>query len=75
MTPLKGADGNVYALAQGNLVISGFGVESTDGSSISVNVPSSGRIPNGARVERTVPSPFALGDHSVLNLCGVPFSH
>jgi flagellar P-ring protein FlgI len=68
MTPLKGADGNVYAMAQGNLVIGGFGVESTDGSSISVNVPSSGRIPNGAMVERIVPSPFAMGDHIVLNL-------
>ena len=68
MTPLKGADGNVYAMAQGNLVIGGFGIESTDGSSISVNVPSSGRIPNGAMVERTVPTPFAMGDHIVLNL-------
>jgi flagellar P-ring protein precursor FlgI len=68
MTPLKGADGNVYAMAQGNLVIGGFGIESTDGSSISVNVPSSGRIPNGATVERTVPTSFALGDNIVLNL-------
>jgi flagellar P-ring protein precursor FlgI len=68
MTPLKGADGNVYAMAQGNLVIGGFGIESTDGSSISVNVPSSGRIPNGASVERSVPTSFALGDHIVLNL-------
>ncbi len=68
MTPLKGADGNVYAMAQGNLIISGFGIESTDGSSISVNVPSSGRIPNGALVERTVPTPFAMGDHITLNL-------
>ncbi len=68
MTPLKGADGNVYAMAQGNLVIGGFGVESTDGSSISVNVPSSGRIPNGASVERIVPTSFAMGDHIVLNL-------
>ncbi len=68
MAPLKGADGNVYAMAQGNLVIGGFGIESTDGSSISVNVPSSGRIPNGAMVERIVPTSFALGDSIVLNL-------
>ncbi len=68
MTPLKGADGNVYAMAQGNLVIGGFGIESTDGSSISVNVPSSGRIPNGATVERSVPTSFAMGDNIVLNL-------
>lgn len=68
MTPLKGADGNVYAMAQGNLVVGGFGIESTDGSSISVNVPSSGRIPAGATVERIVPTPFAMGDHIVLNL-------
>ncbi len=68
MTPLKGADGNVYAMAQGNLVVGGFGIESTDGSSISVNVPSSGRIPNGATVERIVPTSFSMGDHIVLNL-------
>jgi len=68
MTPLKGADGNVYAMAQGNLVIGGLGVATGDGSSISVNVPSSGRIPNGATVERSVPTPFAMGDHFVLNL-------
>ena len=68
MTPLKGADGNVYAMAQGNLVVGGLGVESTDGSSISVNVPSSGRIPNGATVERVVPTSFAMGDSIILNL-------
>ncbi len=68
MTPLKGADGNVYAIAQGNMVVGGFGIESTDGSSISVNVPSSGRIPNGATVERIVPTSFGTGDSIVLNL-------
>ena len=51
-TPLKGADGNIYAVGQGNLVVGGFGAEGNDGSSITVNVPSVGRIPNGATVER-----------------------
>lgn len=68
MSPLKGADGNVYALAQGNLVVSGFGAEGRDGSRVSVNVPSVGRIPNGATVERTVPNAFSQGDSLVLNL-------
>ena len=68
MAPLKGADGNVYAVAQGSLVVSGFGAEAKDGSRVSVNIPSAGRIPNGAIVERAVPSPFALGDSLVFNL-------
>ena len=55
MTPLRGADGQIYAIAQGSLVVSGFGVNGKDGSRISLNVPSSGRIPNGASVEREVP--------------------
>ncbi len=73
MTPLKGADGRVYAIAQGSLVVSGFGAES-DGSSITVNVPSAGRIPNGATVERGVASPFATTDRLVLNLHNVDFT-
>lgn len=68
MTPLKGIDGNVYAIAQGNLIVGGFGVEAQDGSSISVNIPSAGRIPNGASVERTVATSFGIGQHIVLNL-------
>src|SRR5690554_123018 len=68
MTPLKGIDGNVYAIAQGNLVVGGFGAEGADGSRITVNVPSVGRIPNGATVERAVANPFASGDHLVFNL-------
>ncbi len=68
MTPLKGADGGVYAMAQGNLVVGGFGVQSGDGSSITVNVPSVGRIPNGATVEREVANPFMSGDYLTLNL-------
>lgn len=68
MTPLKGADGQTYAIAQGNLVVGGFGAEGRDGSRITVNVPSVGRIPNGATVEREVPTAFAQGDSVMLNL-------
>ncbi|MGQ0697896.1 MAG: flagellar basal body P-ring protein FlgI [Panacagrimonas sp.] len=58
MAPLKGADGQVYAIAQGNIVVGGLGVSGKDGSRVSVNIPSSGRIPNGATVERAVASNF-----------------
>ncbi len=68
MTPLKGLDGKVYAVAQGNVVSSGFGAEGLDGSKIVVNVPTVGRIPNGASVERMVTSPFAQNDSLVFNL-------
>ena len=68
MTPLRGADGEVYAIAQGNLVVSGFGVQGQDGSRIVVNVPSAGRGPNGATVEREVPTAFAAEPFVVLNL-------
>jgi flagellar P-ring protein precursor FlgI len=62
MTPLKGADGQVYAIAQGNLIVGGFGAETKDGSRITVNVPSVGRVPNGATVERMVANPFDTND-------------
>ncbi len=68
MTPLKGIDGNVYAVAQGNLVVGGFDAEGRDGSKITVNVPSAGRIPAGATVERPVPSGFDQGNSLTLNL-------
>lgn len=74
MAPLKGADGQVYALGQGNLVVSGFGVQGADGSRLSLNVPSVGRIPNGATVERMVPSNFGQGDSLVLNLNNPDFT-
>ncbi len=68
MTPLRGADGQVYAVAQGSVLVSGFGVSGKDGSKIILNVPSSGRIPNGATVERSVPMRFDSDAHLVLNL-------
>src|SRR5450755_2445491 len=68
VTALHGLDGQIYAIAQGNLIVSGFGVEGTDGSKLTVNVPSSGRIPNGATVERAVPTQINEGDSITLNL-------
>lgn len=74
MTPLKGADGQVYVIAQGNLISSGFGAQGADGSRITVNVPSAGRIPNGGIVERAVPNPFAHGKSLTLNLHTADFT-
>jgi len=68
MAPLRGADGEVYAMAQGSLIVSGFGVSGKDGSRIALNVPSGGRIPSGATVERAVPSNFATEPYVTLNL-------
>lgn len=68
MAPLRGADGNVYAIAQGNLIVGGFGASGNDGSSVTVNIPSAGRIPNGATVERAVPNDFLSNDAIILNL-------
>jgi len=68
LTPLRGADGQVYAMAQGSLVVSGFGVSGKDGSRIAVNVPSSGRVPNGATVEREVATGFDQTPFVILNL-------
>lgn len=66
ITPMKGMDGQVYAIAQGNLAVGGLGVNGDDGSSVTINVPSVGRIPNGATVELEVPT--TLGDNGVLSL-------
>jgi flagellar P-ring protein precursor FlgI len=68
MTPLKGVDGNIYALAQGNLVVGGLGVDGADGSRLTINIPSVGRIPDGASVERSVPTAFASGQPIIFNL-------
>ena len=68
MTPLKGVDGQIYAIAQGELVVGGFGSEGLDGSKVTVNIPSAGRIPNGATVEKAIQNSFAYGDHIIFNL-------
>lgn len=74
MTPLRGIDRKVYAIAQGNVVVSGFGVEGIDGSKITVNVPSSGRILNGAMVEQIIDTPFGDSSEVVLNLHQADFT-
>ncbi len=66
-TPLKGADGEIYALAQGNLVIAGAGA-AAGGSSVQINHLSAGRIPNGAQIERAVPTPLLEGNSVRLGL-------
>ena len=66
MTELRGSDGEIYALAQGQLTVSGVDVNAA-GSSIRVGVPTSGRIPGGAIVEREVETPFQTSDYLVFN--------
>jgi flagellar P-ring protein precursor FlgI len=73
-TFLKGVDGNVYAIAQGSLIVSGFSAEGLDGSLVIQNTPTVGRIPGGAIVERSVISPFASGDYLTFNLRRSDFS-
>jgi len=74
MSPLKGADGKIYAVAQGNLVVGGLSAAGRDGSSLTVNNPTVGRIANGATVERSVPTPFADGNSIVFNLHNSDFT-
>jgi flagellar P-ring protein precursor FlgI len=68
MAPLRGADGEVYALAQGNLVVGGLGVDGKDGSRVSINIPSDGRIPGGATIERAAPTAWSAAPEVRLNL-------
>ncbi len=73
MTPLKGADGQVYAMAQGNLVVSGAGA-AAGGSKTVVNHLDVGRIPNGATVERAVPTNLGQGEFIFLQLNTADFT-
>lgn len=66
-TPLRGADGEIYALAQGNVVVGGAGA-AAGGSKVQVNHLSAGRVPQGAQVERAVPTPINQGDTITLGL-------
>ena len=72
-TPLKGADGQVYAVAQGNLIVGGAGA-SANGSKVQINHLSGGRIPQGATVERSVPTPLNQGDSIQLDLDSADFA-
>ncbi|MES2441655.1 MAG: flagellar basal body P-ring protein FlgI [Pseudomonadota bacterium] len=74
LTPLLGADGAIYAMAQGNLAVGGLGAEGKDGSSVVVNIPSSGRIPEGATVERTVDTGFDTTPFLTFNLARSDFT-
>ncbi len=73
LTPLKGADQQIYAMAQGNVVVGGAGA-SAGGSKVQVNHLSAGRVPGGATVERAVASPFAAGEYVYFELRDSDFS-
>ena len=73
LTELRGIDGQVYALAQGALTVTGINIDS-NGSSVQIGVPTSGRIPNGAIVERLIETPFESADNIVFNLRDQDFS-
>ena len=74
LAPLLGADGQIYAMAQGNLAVGGLGAEGADGSKIVINVPSTGRIPEGATVERAVATGFADTPFLTYNLQRADFT-
>jgi flagellar P-ring protein precursor FlgI len=73
LTPLRGADSKVYAVAQGNLLVAGAGAGAA-GSSVQVNALNAGRIPAGATVEREVPTPVGQGDFVYLETNHVDFT-
>jgi len=68
VTPLTGADNQIYAMAQGNLAVGGLGISGADGSNLTVNIPTAGRIPGGATVEREVADAFATTPELLFNL-------
>lgn len=73
LTELRGVDGEVYALAQGPLTVTGISADAA-GTELQIGVPTSARIPNGALVERMVPNPFEDSEHIVLNIRESDFS-
>jgi flagellar P-ring protein precursor FlgI len=73
MMPLYGADGQIYAMAQGNLAVGGLGISAKDGSQLTVNVPTVGRIAEGASVERAVATGFDAGEILRWNLFQADF--
>ncbi|MDB5685798.1 MAG: flagellar P-ring protein, partial [Rhizorhabdus sp.] len=68
LAPLIGADGQIYAMAQGNLAVGGLGIDAADGSKLTINVPTAGRIPGGATVERSVEVGFATTPQLLFDL-------
>lgn len=68
LSPLQGADGEVYALAQGSVVVGGVSAQGQSGSSVTVNTPTGGRIPNGATIEREIASDFGSRPSVLLSL-------
>ncbi|MBS7805575.1 flagellar basal body P-ring protein FlgI [Rhizobiales bacterium TNE-4] len=75
MTQLVGADNETYAMAQGNLAVGGLGITGADGSKVSVNIPTVGRIPGGGTVERMVPNSFDTAPALMLNLMQPDFTN
>ena len=73
LTALYGADGQIYAMAQGNLAVGGLGISAKDGSQLTVNVPTVGRIPDGASVERAVATGFDSAEVLRWNLYNADF--
>jgi len=73
MTPLKGADGSVYALAQGPLTVGGYSQSPTAGTAMRRNTPTVGRVPNGAIIEKSIPAQFVNNGHITLSLKEVDF--
>ena len=68
LTQLRGADGEVYALAQGHVIVGGVNAEGRSGTSVTINTPTVGRVPNGATIEREIPTDFISNNQITLNL-------
>ena len=73
MTELRGIDGQTYAVAQGSLTVTGV-MEEQNGTSVQIGIPTSGRIPDGATVERQVDNSFDKSDHLIFNVNSTDFS-